>query len=482
MHFLRNFSPNILWGISCAILAYMLSLPNNAFSYYLIIPVLLCYVFPKKTTEIALFFTIFFGLFLIDNFYSVHSFLLNENNPQYLFYGKSDFFNWSGLTLNFLEVFGFITFLIIFIILFKLHSFFFRKGSFASSVILPMFIMGLIWLSQIGNVFQNKLTYIFSLSMLIMGRQSFYIFNYILFFNKLPKNREEFSLMIQPFWFLQFEIPENPRVQKSRDREEFNNNIYETCSLFLSILLFKFLLGIYATFFNYLATGSFGLFFDGSDIISQHCIEAFRNWRNESPLWLLTTLISYTVTYLISSFFIWGRLMIGVARLCGFYLPDYIREPWKSSSFADFFSRTMYYYNIIIINHFFYPALEFTRRFNLSKEVRLFISLNWALVFGGFFARFLKDLHKVYKLGFEGAIWSTARLALPYMIVLSLVITISLYFRNKKKIEEKTNLFKLGLYFFFYSLIASLNFSHLFGGFKDFFWFYVKIFSFGFIN
>jgi hypothetical protein len=138
----------------------------------------------------------------------------------------------------------------------------------------------------------------------------------------------------------------------------------------------------------------------------------------------------------------------------------------------------MYYYNIIIINHFFYPALEFLRRFNLSRNKKVFIALNWALIFGGFFARFLKDVWKVYKLGFVKAVVLTSSLALPYMVVLSLAVTISLYFQKKNN-EKKTNIFRMFYYFFLYSLIMPLNFSMIFGGFNDVVKFYLKILTLG---
>ena len=220
------------------------------------------------------------------------------------------------------------------------------------------------------------------------------------------------------------------------------------------------------------------IIFDDAKLVNTICITILKNWKFENAFILILCIFSYSVSYLGTNFFIYGRVIVGIARLCGFNLPDYINSPWKSQSFADFFSRIMYYYNIIIINHFFYPALEFLRRFNLSRSKKVFIALNWALVFGGFFARFLKDIWKVYRFGFFKTMVTTASLALPYMIVLSLAVSLSLYYQ-KKKSEKKTNIARMFYYFFLYSLIMPLNFSMIFGDFGGIMRFYLKIFTLG---
>lgn len=482
MHNLKNSNPIFLWGLSLALLCTMLSLPDSAFHFSILFPVVLCYLFPKRSLSIVLVATLLLGIFFSQNFFSVHLFSIDSNNPIQTLYGIDYISGWSNLEIKFLNIAGFVLYLLIFALIFKLHNLLFRRGSFAASVVLPLFILGLIWVSQIGVNSHNSLAYIFALSMLVMGRQAFYIFNYIRFFGQLPKTKSEFVSTIQPFWFLQFEIPENPRNPVSMGRDSFNKSLEETFSILFSIFICKVFLVIYITFFHYFVLGKFDIILNVSDFVSSFCINVFRNWRNENAPLLLSSLFTYSFTYLFGNFFIWGRVMIVIARLCGFQLPDYINQPWKSHSFADFFARMMHYYNIIIMNHFFYPVFDFLRRFNLSKKARIFISLNWALIWGGFFARLLKDSNKVYAVGFEKALLSTVKLALPYMVVLSLTITLSLLFRKKPVVKEKTNIPRMILYFLLYSLVASLNFSHLFGNTKDFFWFYVKIFSFGFIN
>ncbi|MBC7538065.1 MAG: hypothetical protein H7281_04545 [Bacteriovorax sp.] len=284
--------------------------------------------------------------------------------------------------------------------------------------------------------------------------------------------------MIQPFWFLTFEAPENPVYQVEKSNEESLENSKAAAYIFTTCFIFKIMMILYMTGLNFVLTKKMSLIIDDTVLVNTLCLSLLKNWKLENAFVLILCIFSYSVSYLGSSFFIYGRVVVGLARLCGFNFPDYINSPWKSQSFADFFSRIMYYYNIIIINHFFYPALEFLRRFNLSRNKKVFIALNWALIFGGFFARFLKDIWKVYKFGFVNAITLTSRLALPYMVVLSLAVTISLYFQKKNN-EKKTNIARMFFYFFLYSLIMPLNFSIILGNFNDIIRFYLKIFTLG---
>jgi hypothetical protein len=478
MLYLKNLNPLILWLLSLTVLLLMIALPGSPFSLYVFIPITACFIFQRRMMEIVLISTIVLGLGLSKNFYSLHLFSYHSSDPLKIISGKGELLTSQFSSMS-LQVAGFVAYLLVFCFVFKLYKYFFKRVTLQSGFILSIFILCLIWLSQVALVAHNEAAYVFALAMLIMGRQAFYIFNYVLFFDKLSFSKEAMSSMLQPFWFLTFEIPENPTVKIDKDRDEFKKGLFDTFSIFLSILFFKILLTIYMTSLNFYLTRHYQLIIDDAQLVNNLCIAIFKNWRSENAVNLLLCVFSYSLSYLISNFFIYGRVVVGIARLCGFNLPDYINAPWKSSSFADFFSRIMYYYNIIIINHFFYPALEFLRRFKIKKETRIFISLNWALIFGGFFARFLKDIWKVYKYGFVEAVLLTLKLALPYMVVLSLAVSISLHFREKHRLSDKTNVSKMFLYILIYSFIMPLNFSIIFGNSKDMIMFYFKIITFG---
>jgi hypothetical protein len=162
-------------------------------------------------------------------------------------------------------------------------------------------------------------------------------------------------------------------------------------------------------------------------------------------------------------------------------LPDYIDKPWRSKSFADFFSRTMYYYNIIIINFFFYPSLDFTKKFPFNKKYKMIISLVWALVFGGLFAQAMKRIHLFYTRDFLEAFAYILITTLPYLIVLSLSITVSIFLHKKTLLKEENNNFtKMFLFIFLFGVINLLNYTRILGGFDGTLGFYLKVFTLGY--
>jgi hypothetical protein len=478
MHFLEKFKPSTLWIISILLLAIMIVLPGSPFTLSVFIPVLASRLLPKFKLEIVFLYTILFGVGFTRNFFTFHLFGYNFNDPSSIILGSVSAGNTFSMKGVLLYAAGFVLYLFTFFLIFNLFKKIFKEINLASSIFLSLLILALVWFSQSLAVFKNDLVFVLCLSTLMMAKHAFYLFNYVRFFDRLPRSRKEFSTLIQPFWFLTFEAPENPIYQVEKSSKETQENLKATGYIFTTCFIFKIIMIVYMTGLNFLLTQKMALVIDDTALVNTLCLSLLKNWKSENAFILILCIFSYSVSYLGSSFFIYGRIVVGLARLCGFNLPDYINSPWKSQSFSDFFSRIMYYYNIIIINHFFYPALEFLRRFNLSRNKKVFIALNWALIFGGFFARFLKDVWKVYKLGFVKAVVLTSSLALPYMVVLSLAVTISLYFQKKNN-EKKTNIFRMFYYFFLYSLIMPLNFSMIFGGFNDVVKFYLKILTLG---
>lgn len=459
--------------VSLALLAGLLLLPGNPVSAWVLIPVFFCGLFKKYRLEIVLAATLIASVFFNQHFFSIHLFSFTLDDSLFLF-SEKNFLSINNSLAYFLAIF---VYLLVFASLFKIHKRFIKHLTFASTTFLSLAIISFIGMTQCLFNQQSSWTVVFALSGLVLARCAFYIFNYILFFDRLPADRKSAAAVIQPFWFLTFEVPENPSYSVEEGEKEKSLNL-ETLNILITCVFYKLVLVVYFSIWNMLETGKATLIVDDIALVNSLGISVLREWQERGPLSLLLCLFSYSFSYLGSSFFVYGRIVVSVARLCGFNLPDYINSPWKSHSFADFFSRIMYYYNIIIVNLFFYPALEFFRKFRLSSKARVFISLNWALMFGGFVARFLKDVYKVYKFGFLESLLMNLSLAFPYTVVLALAVSTSLYFEQKKK-ERKTNVFRMLFYFFLYSLIMPLNFWKVFGMPIDVFRFYLKIFSLG---
>lgn len=481
MFFLEKYKPSTQWLLSVFILIVMVLLPGSPFTLTVLLPVIASRILPKYKLEIVFLYAIVFGIAFTHNFFSAHLYSYSSSDPGFILNGISTEASLFGFKELFLYAAGFMFYVILFVLIFKLFKKIFKKINFASSVFLSITVLAVMWIGQELTAFKNDFIFIFSLSTLMLARHVFYLFNYVRFFDHLPRNKQEAIAMIQPFWFLTSAIPENPIYQVEKNEQMTLESSTSVFYIFSTCFLFKLLMILYMSAVNFLLTHKGALIINDSNFITTFCMSIFRNWRNENVYRLLLCLFSASVSYLGTTFFIYGRVGIGLARLCGINLPDYINEPWKSQSFADFFSRIMYYYNIVIVNHFFYPALEFLRRFNLSKRKRIFIGLNWALIFGGFISHFLKDSWKIYKFGFIKAFVLTSSLALPAVTVLSLAVSLSLYFQ-KKTSEKKTNIFKMIFYFFLYSLIMPLNFSVVFGDFNSVVKFYLKIFTLGFFN
>lgn len=479
MNMVENLKPNALWFLSILILAIMVMLPGSPFPLSVFIPILAVRFLPKFKLEIVFLYAIIFGITFSNNFFSAHLYSFKSNDPELIVSGMI----YAGNSLNsmgqfFSHLMGFVLYLLIFVLIFKVFKKLFKEITLASSIFLSLTLLGILWISQVLLHFDNKIVFVVCLASLMMARHAFYLFNYVRFFNVLPKNRHEASAMIQPFWFLISAAPENPIYQIEKNATEKNDNLKGAAYIFITCVLFKMILTCYMSIVSFVLTKKFAFVIDDVELINTLVISIFKNWRNENVARLFICLFSSSVSYLGTTFFIYGRVGIGMARLCGFNLPDYINSPWKSQSFADFFSRIMYYYNIIIVNHFFYPALEFLRRFNLSRKQRVFIGINWALIFGGFISHFLKDAWKIYKFGFLKALGFTSTLALPAIVALSVSVSLSLYFQ-KKTTEKKTNIPRMVFYFFLYSLIMPLNFSIVFGDFQSVIQFYVKVLTFG---
>jgi hypothetical protein len=480
MHYLEKCNPIQTWLLSMAALVMFILLPGSPFEISVFLPIIFCKIIPSKRIEIVLCYTLIFGIFFSSHLFSFHLFGFNSTNAIHnVFQGR----NVTGLFEHFDtvgRVLGLVLYFIFFALLFLGFNFFFRTITFAASILLPVIIMIMFFVSEKFLSNNYVWSYAFSLAMLIFSHSVFYLFNYIRFFDKLPASKKEFFATIQPFWFFLFETPENPIIPADKNKAEQNLYLKDTLNILISSMIFKIMLTLFLTVACFILTRHWALIVNDGMLVNDILFPYFQNWREVHGLLLLLALFCMGISYLGSSFFIYGRVVVSIARLCGFHLPDYINEPWKSKSFADFFSRLMYYYNVIIINNFFYPVLDFSRRFKMEKKLRIFLCLNWALIFGGFFSRFLKDIGKVYEIGFFPALMRTALMPLPYLVLLSLAISFSYFNQNKK--PAKVDLPRMIFYILVYSLIMSLNYSRAFGNLTDILHFYKKVLTLGILT
>lgn len=476
MHFLEKFSPLYAW-IGAVILFGVITLfPGSPFSAYLILPVILCAFFPAHRQKIVFAATLFLGIFILNNFFALHIYGRDILDPFILlFQEKGEALSYSVFMASLLAVAGY---LLLNMVMFFFARRFFSKFSFPLSLTLVFIYMFLFWLSCQWLSLDSFPSIVFAMIMLMLGRHCFYFFNYLRFFRTLPQNCTQCFALFQPFWFLNFEIPENPDYEVEKQSIAYSAQATAALHILISTMGFKILLIVFTMLAGFILKGELSIYLSAEALEKELFFPLFENWRNTPVAVLYFALFSYAFSYLMTTFFIYGRVMIALAKLCGFNLPDYIDSPWKSHSFADFFSRTMYYYNLIIVNHFFFPAVEWSRRFNLKKEWRVFICLNWALIFGGFFARFLKDLFRIYRRGFFPTIDYLTKSTLFYLIVLSLAVNFSIIRNRHKKVQEG-NIFKMLLFVFFYSLIMPFNLSRYFGERTDIIYFYMKLLSFG---
>lgn len=473
MQHIEKFNSFTAWLLSLFILAGLLVLPGNHVGLWVLVPIVLCGMFRKYRLEIVFLSTLIASVFFSKHFFSIHLFSFSIEKSLFLFSEK----NFLSINSSLAYALAMVVYVLFFFLLFKIHKRFVKQLTFFSTIALSFAILAFVWLSQFFFNQQSSWTVVFALSALVLSKCAFYIFNYILFFDKLPTDKTSAAAVFQPFWFITFEVPENPSYAIEVGEKERELNL-ETLKILLTCVFYKTILILFFTAWNTFVTGKFSLVIDDMALVNSLGISILRDWKTTNAFFLLLCLFSYSFSFLGSSFFVQGRIVVAIGRLCGFNLPDYINSPWRSHSFADFFSRMMYYYNIIIVNLFFYPALEFFRKFKLSSKARVFVSLNWALIFGGFLTRFLKDVYRVYKFGFFESLIMNLSQPFTYTVVLALAVSTSLYFEKKKK-ERSTNIPRMFFYFFLFSLIMPLNFWRVFGDGFDVVKFYLKIFSLG---
>ncbi len=150
-------------------------------------------------------------------------------------------------------------------------------------------------------------------------------------------------------------------------------------------------------------------------------------------LWLVQ--ISLTVEFLMY-FIITYDTIVFVGRLAGYQLPTNTSNPFTASTFHEFLSRMMYYYNKLLVRTFFSPIyykLGFIKNYNL----RTFIAVSSSVLLFGSAYHFFSLPQQLVSLGFSHTAMKFAHV-LPYFLTLSILAATSVVIEraaNRKNIR-----------------------------------------------
>jgi hypothetical protein len=375
--------------------------------------------------------------------------------------------------LDLLQVSAYFTYLFIGVVLIKLNQAIVKKFNLFSVLFFTSIVFIILYLSDyLQNISITLGIWLCTLA-LVFSKHLFYLTRYARFYKDLPNTKDKLVSLIQPFCFPGPEVTDTPTLLKNDQHTSFKNAF----EILKSTLIFKLVSIIYFTSINFYFSKTMYPIFDESPVFDRIIITMLKTWKSHDGYVLAFFLFSFAIYYLFTTFFIYSRVYFSIAILCGLNIPDTINEPWKSNSFADFFSRTMYYYNLILVQNFLYPTIDFLKKFNMNKKLNLFLSLNFSLIIGGFIIHFLKDMHKIYYFGFKGALLFMSKTTLPYLTTLAIFITISLATTKPISSDKvKSNYLKFIYYIFLYSLILPTILSKLIGTKDDVIHFYLKLF------
>jgi len=477
MHYIEKYNYRTIEFISLFIIGIILLQPNFPISPIVLIPAIVINLSTSHKLRLTIISSIILGFFFQESYFQAHTFSYSLLGTKELI-NKNPFLNvreWSQNNILILKMLAFIiysTAVYFFVIVCKKI---FKRYSVWLMMFLVVSVFGFFYIADAMKNIHLELYFVLMLIGMILSKTVFYIFNYLRFFIYEKTEIEDLKYLFIPAWFLNFEIPENPNgfIVNDDTRKE---NAVECFRILVSSVKFKLLVaGVTVVFGVYLDGRAPNLIFGEGAFINNSVIPLIQNWKQTSTINLWLSILFITFAYVIASFHFYSRIMIAIAKFCGFNIPDYINKPWKCNSFADFFSRTMFYYNIIVINLFFYPILEFSRSIMKNRKTRIVFSLFLALIIGGFITRFAKDVWKFNSYGFSWSILSLVEQGALYNIVLAFFVCVSVYFGHQQKESVKIN-YKYFLYFVGYSLIMTLNLSRLLGDSRDLIKFYGKLF------
>ncbi len=90
---------------------------------------------------------------------------------------------------------------------------------------------------------------------------------------------------------------------------------------------------------------------------------------------------------------VYGHVVVGYARLCGFYLFRNTYKPLLAETIIDFWNRFYYYFKELLVEMFFYPA--FYRSAWANPRLRILIAVFVAAFAGNAYYHLLRDFSVV---------------------------------------------------------------------------------------
>lgn len=123
------------------------------------------------------------------------------------------------------------------------------------------------------------------------------------------------------------------------------------------------------------------------------------NALNRSPLeYLFVTLIN-PLLYILREPVGDGGILIGFIRLMGINAPAQVDRPYLAKNFNDFFKRIYFYYNYLLVEFFVIPLYQLISKFDLSRKLRLFLSILLAVYAGGVILNYFRHDLWIVKYG-----------------------------------------------------------------------------------
>jgi len=118
-----------------------------------------------------------------------------------------------------------------------------------------------------------------------------------------------------------------------------------------------------------------------------------------------------------------GHEIIGIVRLCGFYVFRNTYKPLLSESVVEFWNRYYYYFKEVMVEFFFYPT--FMGWFRKWPTLRLFAAVYMAAFVGNMYYHLIGKAEKLAYGDFQG-LWLSLHTRLFYCFLLSAGIFISM--------------------------------------------------------
>lgn len=452
----------LIYEILCLTLVILFSVIyfNNYYFSIIALVYALLKIKPGSKNSIIIF-SIFLAIFT-----DIHIFNINQHT-KYLF-------NFNE-TINFKQV-TFLTQIMaksvsILIYAFILFIFIKLNRYFRWYLAFPFTFMYLYLFSR--NIHQmSETTYLISSAFLLIITKNIYYLS----LNSRAGNtlNQELNLInyIQPFWFNLNEVNYYP-PHSNKDLLKSDKNNKELSIIVSSIFCYVILICYFSIVYS-IKTNSFQLITD-IFYLNNISFNTIRSWKTQPAIFLNLEIFHLGLSFILNTFFIGPRILISFANLLGIKTKDYIDSPWRSQSFNEFFTRTMVYYNMIINVNFYYPLLD---AFSfLPKNLRKYISLNMALIGGGFIIHFFKDSFRLFTISFSDFLAFELSNTLPYLTILALIITLSQLTSGKNETKGHQNhWFKFLLFVYIYSLTLPFTMSKYIGNFNDVLLFYKKIF------